>query len=287
MNAVMRMPTEKSLATHSIELIEPNKALEYLKRNAGNRPLKDAVVRRLIKAIKSGHWQLTHQGIAFDEDGALIDGQHRLSAIARAGVPVRMVVFRGVPRRAFTVIDSNAPRSASDHIALRGYKSPVSLAACLRLQWQYEKMEGDMARKLTPEFYPDRDDIEDLALNHERLVDIHQGIASNHKNRIMPPAWLSFLMYQFERKDPALCDYFIARLVSGANLGEASIILKTRNRLAAIADEERNSARHHKNALVMKAAIVIKAWNAVRSGQEFSDKRLISWRSTEQFPQIS
>jgi hypothetical protein len=33
-----------------------------------------------------GRFQVTHQGIGFDEDGQLTDGQHRLQGIVNSGV---------------------------------------------------------------------------------------------------------------------------------------------------------------------------------------------------------
>ena len=38
----------------------------------------------------------THQGIAFDENGVLQDGQHRLCAIVSANKPVDMMVTSGL-----------------------------------------------------------------------------------------------------------------------------------------------------------------------------------------------
>ena len=38
----------------------------------------------IARDMKAGHWRLTHQGIAFDPAGVLIDGQHRLWAIVES-----------------------------------------------------------------------------------------------------------------------------------------------------------------------------------------------------------
>jgi len=62
--------------------VSPDMALKWLEGNTHNRPINQAHVNRLAKEITAGRWQLTHQGIAFDTKGILIDGQHRLWAIA-------------------------------------------------------------------------------------------------------------------------------------------------------------------------------------------------------------
>lgn len=80
-----------------VMLVTPEIARQWLTHNiVNNRPLNNRQVQRLETAIKNGQWQLTHQGIAFNNRGELIDGQHRLKAIAEAGEAVRILVTRGV-----------------------------------------------------------------------------------------------------------------------------------------------------------------------------------------------
>lgn len=54
----------------------------------------------------------THQGLAFTPDGFIIDGQHRLSWCALAGVPIILPVAVNAPWSAFKDIDQNRARSA-------------------------------------------------------------------------------------------------------------------------------------------------------------------------------
>ena len=77
--------------------ITPEMAKEMLEKNmANNRKINHDTVRRYARIMKAGGWNLTHQGIGFDEQGELIDGQHRLMAIVMANVPVKMLVTYGV-----------------------------------------------------------------------------------------------------------------------------------------------------------------------------------------------
>ena len=60
-------------------------ARRWLQKNhPNNRTLNQNAVDRFVEAIKSGNWDLNHQGIAFDSKGLLIDGQHRLTALVVA-----------------------------------------------------------------------------------------------------------------------------------------------------------------------------------------------------------
>jgi hypothetical protein len=97
--------------------VTPAKALEWLKFNTDNRPLRRTVVNGLKMALQRGEYVQTHQGIAFGVDGALLDGQHRLTAISelRDGV-FPMLVAWGVPNDAFKVMDIGIKRSAADSL---------------------------------------------------------------------------------------------------------------------------------------------------------------------------
>jgi len=71
----------KSLAEH------------WLKKNhPSNRNISWGQVEAFAADMASGNWKLTHQGVAFDGDGNLIDGQHRLNAIVLANVVVDLLV---------------------------------------------------------------------------------------------------------------------------------------------------------------------------------------------------
>lgn len=69
-------------------LITPEMAEEFLKHNTRNRNIRLPYVEELATYMRQGKWDVTHQGIGFYEDGTLFDGQHRLHAIIKAGVPV-------------------------------------------------------------------------------------------------------------------------------------------------------------------------------------------------------
>jgi hypothetical protein len=97
-----------------VETITPRMAANYLTRNTMNRPLRGYWVSALAKAIEDGRWHVTHQGIAFNCDGSLLDGQHRLSAIVAANKPVKMLVTRQLERGAMLGIDQGRLRTATD-----------------------------------------------------------------------------------------------------------------------------------------------------------------------------
>jgi hypothetical protein len=121
-----------------VQTISPAKAAEMLEANTTNRPLSRPVVKAFAEAMRRGDWMVTHQGIAFDGNGALVDGQHRLAAVIEADVPVEMTVFTEVDEGTFDVLDTGKRRSAADVLAIEGERSSATLAAMVRTVWMYE-----------------------------------------------------------------------------------------------------------------------------------------------------
>jgi len=108
--------------------VTPDMAREWLAKNMKhNRPVMKNTVHGYARQMRNGTWNLTHQGIAFDENGELIDGQHRLSAIVEANIPVKMNVTYNVHRaqgEVFT-IDMGRKRTFANVIAMSGIDDPV------------------------------------------------------------------------------------------------------------------------------------------------------------------
>ena len=98
----------------SFETVTPEMAAEFLQRNKSNRPFRQSWADEWAGRIRRGEWLPTHQGIAFDEDGNLIDGQHRLTGIVIAGIPMYCQITTGLPREAFAVMDQGNRRTLSD-----------------------------------------------------------------------------------------------------------------------------------------------------------------------------
>jgi len=111
-----------------VVMITPDMAREMLEHNMkNNRRMNRETIMRYARIMKAGGWNLTHQGIAFDDKGELIDGQHRLNAIVQANVPVEMMVTYGVEHHegeAFT-IDAGRRRTIMNIMQISGIDDAV------------------------------------------------------------------------------------------------------------------------------------------------------------------
>lgn len=101
--------------------VTPELALKWLDGNTHNRVINQSHVNRLARDIRAGRFPLTHQGIAFDTTGLLINGQHRLWAIAEAGIPVSLRVFFNEPPEHRHVVDTGQRRTNLDILKITGH----------------------------------------------------------------------------------------------------------------------------------------------------------------------
>lgn len=149
------------------EMIEvtPDMASDWLgQNNILNRNLRQRIAVKYAADMRAGKWQLTHQGIAFYDDGTLADGQHRLHAIQLAMIPVRMMVTFDVPKATSIGIDQNLARTVSDSLLIGGCD-----------EWIANKYTVAITRSLAERFGETRTDlsasqIEAFARNNEATI---------------------------------------------------------------------------------------------------------------------
>lgn len=105
--------------------VTPDMAADLLKNNRHNRPLSRNKINIMVADIKAGRFELTHQPIGIAEDGELVDGQHRLTAVCEAGIPVEMFVAYNAPRS--TKIDIGKVRDHRTSLYMAGIIDKGSL----------------------------------------------------------------------------------------------------------------------------------------------------------------
>ena len=118
--------------------VTPAMAQKWLnEHNPHNRPLYEKTIEAYAADMKKGLWTINNQGIGFDEEGNLLDGQHRLYAIVFSGVTVPLLVIRGLPNKFFDghvtqeTIDRGKPRSIGDILTLSHGMENASLRAAM------------------------------------------------------------------------------------------------------------------------------------------------------------
>lgn len=96
--------------------VGPALAKKWLAKNTRNRAVRTSIVAKYARILRAGEWMLTHEGIAFNKAGVLLDGQHRLLAIEETGMTVEILVCTGVADETFAHINDGAMRNAADKL---------------------------------------------------------------------------------------------------------------------------------------------------------------------------
>jgi len=141
-----------------VESVGPEQALRWLAANPANRPINESLVKRYADDMKSGRWKTTHQGIAFDQAGMLMDGQHRLKAIIKANVTLQLVIFRDCDRETFDRLDAGRKRTAADALAIDGTDNARAVAAIARSLIVFGFKDPGITDAFVVEFARERED---------------------------------------------------------------------------------------------------------------------------------
>jgi len=119
--------TEKM--TVAIEDIDPEQAKYLLNKNfENNRNIVKSQVTKLVTSMRKDIFYCSSDAIAIDEDGNLVNGQHRMSAVAQSGVTCEFLVVRGFPREHVKCIDLGRKRMMDDRIQIAGV--PIARKDC-------------------------------------------------------------------------------------------------------------------------------------------------------------
>ena len=124
------------------ETITPDLAREYLKANIINRPLKPKVVDTYAERMRKGQWKMSGEPICFLKGGALGNGQHRLYAVIKTGIPITFLIVRGCDPDSLYVYDSGVNRTVADGIGLDGIPNSVMVASIVA---KYFTIKADRA----------------------------------------------------------------------------------------------------------------------------------------------
>lgn len=112
--------------------IGPKKAQMMMAKMAPNRHLSEAIVTKYANDMRAGFWRLTHEAIAFDTKGRLIDGQHRLAAIIKSGVTIIFLVMEGCDPKSIRNVNTGRVRTVGNQLEILGIKAGNRLAGISR-----------------------------------------------------------------------------------------------------------------------------------------------------------
>lgn len=232
-----------------VETVTPAVASRYLTAVAPNRCILKRAVAALARDMAEHRWRLTGQGILFDENGRLIDGQHRLLACIRADTSFQTVVVRGMLAGEMAYIDGGRARSIGQRFKIEQIPNAALIAAVCRWIWQWERGLTYKYRVAGGTYAEYRE----ILNRWPRLSSAYQQVRP--VKGVMPLSMAGFIWVAIKDDLDERFAGFVAGLSEGAGLARGSPILLLRNRLLAA------KASNLKLYRPVMMGLAIKAWN--------------------------
>tara|TARA_R110001606_G_scaffold129414_1_gene264285 strand:+ start:2361 stop:3218 length:858 start_codon:yes stop_codon:yes gene_type:complete len=199
---------KKSNLSVDLVYITPQVAQKYLSHNTQNRKESPRNVNFLVDQMKKGLFLENGESIVFDVNNNLTDGQHRLMAILKSGIPYHIPVVRGVQKNTMATYDTGKNRSSIDILNLNGFKNATNLSALVKLIYKYETKKSKSSDSFTKnriEGLTNQQVLNYCLQNNDWLQGLMRNSAnlySKAKTRVLGVSNLSFIAYVVGGKEP-------------------------------------------------------------------------------------
>ena len=264
-----------------VRLITPQLAEVYLSKNKHNRHISKPMVAYFADQMKRGQWALTGQGISFDYNNNLIDGQHRLLAIIQSNISVKMLVIFEVDAETFSVYDTGKKRSPRDVFSIEGIPNATNLTSSIgrymafikefenpnTIHYQEAKITNDdmlMVYRSDMEFW---DETLRFAIKLYKNLRIY--------SLSMTAAFMAYLI-KAKSKDTLQVRRFMLQLFDIEPSSMTVIDTLRRQIINSEMTPKKMTVKH-------KTALLIKTWNYYESGR---DIKKLSFANTDHYPKV-
>lgn len=249
------MATEK---TAEWRLITPALAESWLKLLAPyQRPENVVRLKKYVQELREGRWTDSENAIAFQEDGFLVNGRHRLRAIVITGISVEMLVATGLRQGSYKNMDCpGASRTAGDGLdpALANRRD---LSTCAR--HLYTRRQGVLAKgrsvsnSLVDETFEKH---RELVLSYEKFGKKAYATESGFTRTMLATMHYECSLVAGAEK----ADEYFNMLVSGVGLdvGHPALAARSRIRLPGTSVQPD-----------LCSWIILRTWNAWRKGEAY------------------
>lgn len=216
--------------------ITPNMASDWLKFNTHNRNMRLAWVDSLAKNYRDFH----PNPISISHDGTILDGQHRLMAIAKSGTPRWVLIAKDIPADMQNVIDTGKARTSADVLSLNGQKNAAATASAARfcMIWEREPINVIGSYEITPveilEYIKQHPELEPHVANATSLA---KRAAPRFKQPTGSRFGVASLVISRAFGD-AYAQSYLRSLILGVDINEESVIYVVRQRLLSISSNK-------------------------------------------------
>lgn len=245
--------------------VTPETARQWLLKNVKNRNLRKGMVAQYGRDMAAGEWTINGSTVVFAEDGTLIDGQHRLNAIAAIDTPnvsYPLLVVRGVVEKAKRTIDGGAKRTMSDRLSIDEVTGNTSiLASLLRRARMWDRgayLNAGGSSPTPSEMYA-------YLENNPEVIWSAEFAASARRRILAPASVVAIAHWVMSRVNSGDAKWFFEHIIKPVDLPDGHPIWALNKKLTAEASQRTGRV----NETELLAAFVI-TWNAYRGGRSIS-----------------
>lgn len=256
--------------------VDAKRAHALLAKSSNVRKISKGTVERYFEDMKEGRWA-PNSVLHFDERGQLLDGFHRLTALARWGGTLDFVAVCGENPADVEVIDTGRGRTMADLLRQRGEQDYAQLAAVVRLCMDWDRAQLDngpaggtsFTRRATLDWLDANPDVRDAVPDARTL----------YRTCGMQVGPAGAFVFRARRAWAERVDGFVAAVCfgKGDDLTQGAIALQ-RSLRARAADLRQTNRRTY-------LALAVKGWNYHLTGR---DVERVVWnvRRNEPFPRM-
>jgi hypothetical protein len=248
--------------------------------NTGNRKINKRKLQQLVEQMRRGEFINTGEPIIVSKEGVLNDGQHRLQAIAEAGIEIDMDVRFGISREAFARTDTGASRTPGDVLTIMGANAGGQVSSTVRLLLLYERGLPDSIREFVSH--------QEIAEAFERWKGVDDVVAAVNRHRA-PKAIKSIPLFAtayLASRSPgkAKLETWLDAVATGLDVSRDHPAYQLRERLL------RGIPAATREGLLERFALMVKSWNLFAKGDSVP-MREFRWagtgKSAEEFPKLA
>lgn len=201
--------------------VTPAEAKALLETNTHNRNLSPTLVEKLRSDMDNGRWsEDTAETVKVSEDMVLLDGQHRLSALATSSLAgLHLWIAYGVPSEAQEFMDLGKSRTAQDILRLRHPEIQALTIVSGMCRWLAAmpvlgadasfnsriKASGITVHQVVDVYESDPKRIQEAALEAHKF---------NNVSKVVPPTVVGYCWYQIDQVDRGAAGEFFGAIKS-------------------------------------------------------------------------
>ena len=243
--------------------LTPELAAELLAKTPDHqRKITKHHVSRLARAMAAGEYLLNPQPLIIDSTGALMDGQHRCTAVVQSGATIPVVIARGADPTVFSLVDTGKNRQAAQFIDGPAGAIIASAARAVLAFKLHAAGSIDMTRALIT----NKEILDEVDRDDEYQLVAPQILQIRRASRITPVPLMAVHILASRNVDPDRASLWLSGLETGESLASGDPRLVLRNRW--IQDNG-----HPVRGTTQAWVLTVKAWNAWIAGAEIKTLR--------------